>query len=318
MEALASVLAAMKLSGSVFLEAEFTRPWCVQSQIGPEDCRAYFSEPAHVISYHYVIAGELVCAIGDGPPHTVRAGDIMLLPRNEPHLMGSTLGIRPTRTRDLIRPAADGRLPRISWGGGGETTAILCGYLGTVSPINAFLLSLPSLMIIGAADGPSGDWLTSSIRYASSESARSPELVARLAELLFAEAVRRHVDALPEGEGGWLAGLRDAHVSRALTLLHSRQAEPWTTEALARETGLSRSAFADRFTQLIGEPPMRYLARHRMNLAANLLREGGQNNASIAYEVGFGSEAAFNRAFKKEYGVPPGQWRKAREEASAA
>ena len=316
MDALTSVLSAMKLSGSVFLEAEFTRPWCVESQIGPHDCSVYFREPAHVISYHYVVSGEVLCEVAGDGPRMVRAGEIMLLPRNERHLLGSKLGIRPTRTRDLIRPGADGGLPRIDHGGGGEATHMLCGFLGTVSPINAFLLSLPSLMIVAAADDTAGEWLTSSLRYASAESRRSPELVGRLAELLFAEAVKRHVDALPEGEGGWLAGLRDTHVGRALTLLHSRQADPWTTEALARETGLSRSAFAARFTQLIGDPPMRYLARHRMSLAANLLRDG-QTSASIAYEVGFGSEAAFSRAFKKEYGVPPGQWRRAREEAGA-
>jgi AraC-like DNA-binding protein len=318
MDALTSVLSAMKFSGSVFLEAEFTRPWCVESQIGPDDCKAYFREPAHVISYHYVISGKLLCAIGPEPPRTVRAGQIMLLPRNERHLMGSGLSVEPARTRDLIRLPEDGRLPRIEWGGGGEATALLCGFLGTVSPVNAFLLSLPSLLIVDAAADPSGEWLASSIRYATSESIRSPELVGRLAELLFAEAVRRYVRALPDGECGWLAGLRDSHVSRALTLLHSRQAEPWTTEALAREVGLSRSTFAERFTHLIREPPMRYLARHRMNIAANLLREGEQNTCNIAYAIGFNSEAAFNRAFKKEYGVPPGQWRKSRGQTVAS
>lgn len=317
MDALSSILSAMKLSGCVFLEAEFTSPWCVLSQIGPEDCRPYFAEPAHVISYHYLVSGELVCAFGAEPPTTVRAGQIMLMPRNEPHVMGSALTANPTRTRDLIRPGADGGLPSIAWGGGGEATVMLCGFLGTAAPINAFLLSLPSMLVIDATTGTSGEWLASSIRYASNESARSPEMVGRLAELLFAEAVKQYVDSLPPSEGGWLAGLRDPNVSRALTLLHSRHAEPWTTEMLAREAGLSRSAFADRFSQLIGEPPMRYLARHRMNVAANLLRGGRQNSCEIGYAVGFGSEAAFNRAFKKEFGVPPGQWRRSTDRASA-
>jgi AraC-like DNA-binding protein len=233
-----------------------------------------------------------------------------LMPLNERHVMGSALTTNPARTRELIQPAGDGGLPRIVWGGGGETTRILCGFLGTITPINAFLMSLPSMLVIDASEGTSGEWLASSIRYASSESARSPEMVGRLAELLFAEAVKHYVHALPPSEGGWLAGLRDLHVSRALTLLHGRHAEPWTTEKLARTVGLSRSAFAERFTQLIGDPPMRYLARHRMNVAANLLREGTQNSSDICYAVGFGSEAAFSRAFKKEYGIPPGQWRR--------
>lgn len=312
MDALTSVLSAMKLSGSVFLEAEFSHPWCVESQIAPEHCAPYFREPAHVISYHYIISGELVCSIGSEPPRKVCAGQIMLLPRNERHLMGSVLTATPTPTRNLVRPDADGGLPRIDWGGGGEKTSLLCGFLGTVAPANSFLLSLPAMLIVDVAADSSGEWLASSLRYASSESIRSPELVGRLAELLFAEAVRRYVDAMPEDERGWLAGLRDRHVSRALTLLHSRQAEPWTTEALACEVGLSRSAFADRFTHLIGEPPMRYLARHRMNVAANMLRDG-EAAGSVAYAVGFSSEAAFNRAFRKEFGVPPGRWRKSTE-----
>jgi AraC-like DNA-binding protein len=135
-------------------------------------------------------------------------------------------------------------------------------------------------------------------------------MIGRLAELLLAEAVREYASTLEPGDTGWLAGLRDPHVSRALVLIHDRSAEPWTTDALAREAGLSRSAFAGRFTRLIGDPPMRYLARHRMNLAANLLQEGRHNACNIGYTVGFNSEAAFSRAFKKEFGIPPGAWRR--------
>jgi AraC-like DNA-binding protein len=127
---------------------------------------------------------------------------------------------------------------------------------------------------------------------------------------LFLEAVKQYVTDLPPGHSGWLSGLRDSHVGRALNLIHARYAEEWTTDALAREAGLSRSAFADRFTSLIGDPPMRYLSKHRMNVAANLLREGKQNTANIAYAIGFNSEAAFNRAFKKEFGAPPASWRR--------
>lgn len=317
MDALASVLSTMKLSGSVFLEAEFSSPWCVESQIGPDDCDPYFRTPAHVISYHYVVSGELLCAVGSEPPRRAQSGQILLLPRNDRHLMGSALTGRPARTRDLIRRGEDDGLPHIRWGGGGETTHLLCGFLGTVAPVNAFLLGLPSLLVIDASSGSSGEWLTSSLRYASAESARSPEFVGRLAELLFAEAVKEYARALPSGESGWFAALRDGQVGRALTLIHARSDHPWTTEALAREVALSRSAFADRFTQLIGEPPMRYLARHRMNVAANMLQEGAQSTGNIAFAVGFASEAAFSRAFKKEYGVPPGQWRRARAGAAA-
>lgn len=306
MEVLTSVLAAMKLSGSVFLEAEFSAPWCVASQLHPKDCAPYFPAPAHIIFYHYVISGSLMCRVGDQEPVELREGQIFLIPRNERHLLGTDFSLEPVNGHDLI--IAEDPLARIVWGGGGERTRLFCGFLGTLTPINAFLLSLPSLLVIDAKNDASGEWMASSIRYASSQA--SPDLIGRLAELLFLEAVKKHVEQLPTDHSGWLAGLRDPHVSKALTLIHSRWSEAWTTEVLAREAGLSRSAFADRFTSLIGDPPMRYLAKHRMNVAANLLQEGRQNSSNIAYAVGFNSEAAFSRAFKKEFGLPPGSWRR--------
>jgi AraC-like DNA-binding protein len=319
MDVLTSVLSAMKLSGSVFLEAEFTCPWCVTSHLGPEDCAAFFPEPGHVIAYHYVVSGEFMCAVGSEPPVKIRAGQILLLPKNEKHLLGSPLTASAISSRDLIQPSSETGLPQIVWGGGGAKSELLCGFLGTLTPINSFLLSLPSILVIDASSGTTGEWLVSSLKYASTAAAAaSPELVGRLAELLFAEAVKQYVADLPPGHTGWLAGLRDAYVSKALTLLHSQVAEAWTTEDLAREVGLSRSALADRFTSVLGEPPMRYLSKHRMNVAANLLQEGRQNAGNIAYSVGFNSEAAFNRAFKKEFGTPPGSWRSQRRQQVAA
>lgn len=313
LDALTNLLSAMRLSGSVFLEAEFSCPWCVTSQMSPEDCAVFFPQPAHVIAYHYVLSGNFLCSVDDRPPTEVGAGQIMLLPRNDKHVLGSCLDLESVSARELIQPPADGGLARIDYGGGGEPTRMYCGYLGTLTPINSFLMSLPSMLIIDASDGTVGEWLASSIRYASSEGASgSAEMVGRLAELLFVEAVRQYVNSLPADHKGWLAGLRDPHVSRALSLLHARYAEPWTMETLARQVGLSRSALADRFTSLLGEPPMRYLARHRMNLAANLLNEGRQKACDIAYSVGFSSEAAFSRAFKKEFGSPPATWRRDR------
>jgi AraC-like DNA-binding protein len=310
MEVLTSVLSAMKLSGSVFLHASFTRPWLIESQIAPDDCAAYFPEPAHVISYHYVIDGTCLCAVAGGEPVEARAGQIIMVPRNEPHRMGDRMDGDPVSARSLLQVCENG-FGRIVHGGGGELTQLCCGFLGTLAPVNAFLLSLPRVLVVDASSGASGDWIASSIRYAVSRPiVHSAELLGRLAELLFVEAVTQYVMSLPEDHRGWFAGLRDPHVSRALTLMHADPAESWTTDELAREVGLSRSALADRFTSLIGEPPMRYLSRHRLNVAANMLREGGHNTSNIAYAIGFNSEAAFNRAFKKEFGVPPGVWRK--------
>ena len=311
MEVLSSVLSAMKLSGSVFLEAEFSAPWCVTSQVHPEECVPYFPEPQHVISYHYVRSGRLLCAVGGRQPVEIGEGQIFLLPRNEMHLLGSHIDDDPVNSATLAEVSKDGGLMRINWGGGGDRTLLFCGFLGTLTPMTAFLMSLPSILVIDARQGGTGEWLVNSMRFASSGvAAESPDLVGKLAELLFAEAVKHYVLSMPEQERGWLAGLRDPYVGKALELMHARCADAWTTDDLASEVGLSRSAFADRFTRLIGEPPMRYLARHRMNVAANLLREGRHNACNIAYSVGFNSEAAFSRAFKKEFGSPPGTWQK--------
>ncbi|MEN2785736.1 cupin domain-containing protein [Sphingomonas qilianensis] len=309
MDTLNAIVSSMKLSGSVFLSAEFSSPWCVTSCIHPSDCAAYFPEPRHVISYHYVQSGELLCSVATGAPARIAAGQILLLPRNDRHLLGSDLSMGAIDARDLVIPQGDGQMLRIKHGGGGERTRILCGFLGTLTPVDPFLLSLPSILVIDASEGASGAWLASSIRFASEGGHGSPELVSRLAELLFAEAVRQYLEALPPGQSGWLDGLRDPHVSCALGLVHARYAEDWTTDTLARQAGLSRSAFAERFTRFLGDPPMRYLARHRMSVAADLLKDGRHSVCNVAYSIGFNSEAAFNRAFKKEFGVPPGAWR---------
>jgi AraC-like DNA-binding protein len=315
MDALSNVLSAMKLSGSVFLEANFSSPWCVTSELRAREMAAFFPEAQHVISYHYVAAGELQCAVGSEPPVTVRAGQILMLPKNERHLLGSAITDDAVDSAALFRPCDDGLL-RIDWGGGGAPTQIYCGFLGSATPINAFVMSLPSVLVIDASTGTTGEWLASSVRFASGEAqVKSPEMVGRLAELLFAEGVKQYTAQLPPEASGWFAGLRDPHVSRALTMLHANCAEGWTIEQLARQVGLSRSALADRFTALLGEPPMRYLARHRLNVAANLLRDGKSHANEVAYAVGFNSEAAFSRAFKKEFGVAPGAWRRERRAA---
>lgn len=311
MDALTNVLTAMKLSGSVFLEAEFTAPWCVSAQLGPADCAAYFPNPEHVISFHYVIQGEFRCKVGTGPAVLVQAGQILMLPHNDEHFLASDLSVVSVKTAELIQPPDEGPLAHISWGGGGESVKMLCGFLGTLTPMNAFLHSLPNMLVIDASSGATSEWLTSSLRYATQETLNgSPEMVGKLAELLFVEAIRQYVTQLPADQQGWLAGLRDPFVSRAMTLLHTRLTESWTTESLAREVGLSRSSLAERFSKMLGEPPMRYLASWRMNTAASLLREEQQNASNVAYAVGFNSEAAFSRAFKKEFGSPPATWRR--------
>lgn len=311
MDVLADILSSMRLSGGVVIDAEIGGPSCLVSQFTKEHCASFFAEPAHVIAYHYVRAGRIWVEVPGEPPMEAEAGCVILLPRNDRHLLYSEPGLPPVASEDLIEPGPRGEPARIRVAGEGDQAMLYCGFLGSSSPENALIQSLPSMMLIHAGDPSTRDWLESSLRFAAEQySGAPPSVVARLTELLFGEAVRRYIAGLPDGEGGWLTGLRDPGVARALSIIHSRYAEALDVNGLAREVGMSRSAFADRFTALIGEAPMRYCARWRMRMAANMLRDGRASSTNIAYDVGFNSEAAFTRAFKREYGDPPGVWRR--------
>jgi AraC-like DNA-binding protein len=313
MDALSDILRLARLSGGVFLEAEFSAPWSVLSRVGPEDCRPYLATASRLIAYHYVLSGEMLVRLENGEPARVRAGEIVMLPRNDVHTIASDLETPAVSAEPLVQSSVDGGLARIAHGGGGAATRLVCGYLASESPPELLLASLPRLMKLDVRDAAARAWIESSFRLASSELAANRAgahtLLSKLSELLFVDAVRSYLAALPEDERGWLAGLRDLHVGRALALLHERPAEDWRVEELARRVGLSRTALADRFSQLLGEPPIRYLARWRMQLAQDLLRDSARGVAEVAVEVGYESEAAFSRAFKRELGVAPAAWR---------
>jgi hypothetical protein len=213
MDALSDVLRVVKLTGGVFLDAEFTSPWCVTAKVGPEDCRPFLANPAHVIAYHYVVAGHLLLQVEDDAPAEVQAGEIVLLPRNDAHRLGSSLTVRPVSADHLIQPSSDGGLARISYGGGGEPTHIVCGFLGSEAHHNPLVATLPKVLKLNIREGAAGDWIESSFRFAASElsSGRigSETILSKLSELLFVEAVRRYIATLPSEQRGWLAGLRD-------------------------------------------------------------------------------------------------------------
>jgi pimeloyl-ACP methyl ester carboxylesterase/AraC-like DNA-binding protein len=311
MDVLTDILSSMRLSGGVVIDAELNAPSCLVSQFTKDHYASFFAAPAHVIAYHYVRSGRVWVEVPGGSPAEAETGCIILLPRNEKHLVYSEPGLPPIASETLIEPGLDGGPARIRIAGDGDQIALYCGFLGSTSPENALLQSLPSVMLIHPGDGSTNEWLESSLRFAAEQALRAPpSVVARLTELLFGEAVRRYIESLPEGQGGWLAGLREPAVARALAIIHRRYAERLDVDGLAREVGMSRSAFAERFTALIGESPMRYCARWRMRMAGNMLRDGRESSSNIAYAVGFNSEAAFTRAFKREYGEPPAAWRR--------
>lgn len=309
MDVLADMLSTLRLTGGVFLDGEFRTPWAVRSHISAAECAMFFTEPHDVIAYHYVRSGWMTCQVGNGPPVRVSAGEIVLLPRNDPHLLGGPVAAEVVDAEKLVEaPDTDGMF-RIRYGSrDGELTSIYCGYLGTRISDDPLLRSLPPLMTV-ALDMVRDDWMVKSMALAAENiGVHSPETVGKLAEALFAEAVRRYVATLAPGEVGWIAGLRDPAVSKALALIHGRYAEGWTVDSLARECGVSRTVLNDRFRGLIGEAPMHYCGRMRMRAAAHMLSDQRQNASNVAYAVGFNSEAAFNRAFKREFGVPPGAW----------
>jgi AraC-like DNA-binding protein len=314
MDALSDVLRIVGLTGGVFMEAEFTEPWSVVGKVAPELCRPFMAQPEHVVCFHYVLEGRFVLRLGDGTSSEVGAGEVVMLPRNDVHVFGSAAGIAPVSAGQLIQAPEALGVARITHGGGGARTRMVCGFLGGNSQLHPMLASLPALMTIAPDSLPGGEWMARTFSYAAQTMADgdpgAATVLAKMSELLFVEAVRRHLSALPPETTGWLAGLRDPAVGRALSLLHAQLEEDWTTDSLARSVQLSRSAFAERFTTLIGMPPMRYLTTWRMQVAMQKLRETRMNIAQIAFSVGYDSEAAFTRAFRRELGLPPAAWRR--------
>ena len=316
MDVLDEILSSLRLTGGVVIDGGFSGEYCVRAQFTPDHCAPFFPMPDTMVSYHYVRSGRTIVEVEGMPPATLHAGGIAILPRNDPHMLSSRTGLAPADVSEVGWITADG-VHRVANGTEGPRTDVWCGFLGTArSNAHPLLEALPPLLTLDVSGGEA-QWLDSSMRFLAEQNP-SPEMVARLAELFLAQAIREYVDRLPAGSTGWLRGLADPAVSKAMSIIHKRYAEDLDVEYLAREAGVSRSVLGERFGELIGEPPMRYCARWRMRMAANMLRDGQQNSGNIAYAVGFNSEAAFNRAFKREYGVPPATWRRRVEEEEQA
>ena len=317
MDALSDVLRVAHLTGGVFLHAEFFAPWCIAARLAPEHCAPALGRASHLIIYHYVVEGELLIRIEgeEGESLLIGAGEIVLLPRNDLHLMGSDLSLPPVAGSEVIHPPRDGGLFTIHHGGTGSRTRMVCGFLGCDSGKgNPVISTLPPVLKLNIEQGGAAEWIRSTFQYAAQEVSvgrpGSETVLAKVSELLFVETVRRYAETLPEGQTGWFAGLRDTYVARSLALLHRDVARRWTVDDLGREVGLSRSALADRFTRLLGVPPMHYLASWRMQVATDLLRNTSVSLAQVAEMVGYDSEAAFSRAFKKAFGASPATWRR--------
>lgn len=315
MDALSETLRVVRLVGAIFIQAKFTAPWCYQSPRA--DTAAPVLEPGaeRVVIFHLITEGECFVDLGGSePPMRLIAGDVVLFPQGHAHLMSSQPGIPPSPARRL--EAVLERRPRqLVHGGGGTATRLVCGYLACDDRLARLLLGgLPPLVRVNVRGSNAGTWLEASVRYALGE-ARSPRpggagVLAKLSEVLFIEVLRLYMNEQREGRTGWLAGVRDRIVGAALNAMHKRPAHAWTLNELARTAGTSRSVLAERFQELVGKSPMQYLTHWRMLLAANLLRGSSAQLASIAEDVGYQTDTAFSRAFRREYGSPPAAWRR--------
>jgi AraC-like DNA-binding protein len=318
MDALSDVLRVARLTGGVFLHADFFAPWCIATKLSAEHCSPAIGAASHLIIYHYVVEGEFLLRSPErgGQDVLISTGEIVLLPHNDLHFIGSDLGLPPVPGNQVIHPPRNGGLASIHHGGNGKRTRMVCGFLGcSKAESNPVISSLPPLLKLNMDNGAAAEWIRSTFHYAAEEVAAgrpgSQTVLAKLSELLFVETVRQHAETLPENQTGWLAGLRDPFVARALALLHNDPVRHWTVEDLGHEIGLSRSALAERFIRLIGVPPMHYLANWRMQIATEKLRNSNASLAQVAAVVGYESEAAFSRAFKKALGTSPATWRRA-------
>jgi AraC-like DNA-binding protein len=324
MDVLSDVLRAVRLTGALFFDHHAHAPFVGGSP--PSDAIAGKVMPGaeHVIQFHAVLSGSCWMALTDDPGSCTHfdAGDIVVFPMGDANIVSSAPGMRADPNLGLYNRPSNRHLPFVFHhdGAGPEHTHFVCGYFGCdARPFNPLLEALPRLFHAQmSAAGQS--WLADVIRVAAEEtefgSAGGETMLAKLAEVMFVEVVRKHIARLPEDSRGWLSGLRDRHVGQAMRLIHGQPALDWTLDALARDVGLSRSVFANRFAHLVGVSPMQYLARWRMQLAARRLEIPGITIAQAGIEVGYESEAAFNRAFKKYVGISPGAWRTGRLSAA--
>jgi AraC-like DNA-binding protein len=320
-DALSDVLRAVRLTGAIFFDVHASEPWVAQTPVGRSIVGRMFPGAEHLISYHVVMSGTCWAGIAGEPPLQLSAGDIIVFPHGDSHGMSSAPGMRDRPNLSLYRRPTEDQLPfTISVGASGpESARFICGFLGCdARPFNPLLAALPrAIHVNGRAGGALGPFVEFAVAEAKARRPGSECVLGHVSELMFVDVVRAYLETLPPDRTGWLAGLRDRFVGRALTSLHHDPARGWTLDLLAHDVGLSRSVLADRFAQLVGQPPMQYLANWRMQLAANQLVASTDSIADVADRVGYESEAAFSRAFKKATGVAPSQWRIARRGSSS-
>ncbi|HSE39139.1 MAG TPA: AraC family transcriptional regulator [Acidobacteriota bacterium] len=320
-DVLSNVLRTVRLTGAVFYYVEASPPWSAVTSYKRPEIPQIMPDAGHLISFHVVTHGDCYGTVKGLAPVHLEAGDLIVFPHGDPHVMASDPAIEAVD--DLTPRSLGTQRPFILKEGPAHQnpkTTIVCGFLGCdARPFNPLINTLPRVMHLKASTTPKAVWLNNFIHYAAMESkekrAGGEAVLAQLSELLFVEAVRIYLDSLPSEQTGWLSGLRDPYIGLALSLMHERPAHSWGLEELAHQVALSRSVLAERFTHLVGQPPMQYLTQWRMQIASGLLSRGSAKIAQVAAEAGYDSEAAFSRAFKKFVGISPAEWRKRKSSA---
>ena len=320
-DVLSDVLRAIRLTGAAFFDFQLRAPWAAAAPPSHEIAASVMPGAQRVIEYHVIARGHCWVRLSEGVPVKLNEGDVVMFPQGDAHVLSSAPGMHAVADLTLFSRSTSPLPLFVEFGGAGpEQTRVVCGFLGCdARPYNPLLSALPAMIHISSRQSSSTGWLTTLVDMAARES-RMPRpggenVLARVSELMFVEALRQHLEALPTSQTGWLAGLRDPLVGRALSAMHAKPSEAWTVEQLARHAGTSRSVMAERFTDLLGQPPMQYLAMWRMQLASAMLVDG-RSICDVASAVGYESEAAFSRAYKKLVGQSPASWRRRRVNAT--
>ena len=322
MDVLSEVLRAVKLDGAIFFNGEFSAPWCFKSASATDAAPYLGTKDKRLIIYHFLREGRAYARLPDGERVELTAGDIVMVPHGDAHFLGNGSPEMPVDSIKTFGKSITEGLKVVQYGGGGEVTRFVCGYFACEPHVaSSVLAGLPAILKVPIVQDPADQWLAHAIRFSVGEGdmpdAGSSVVVAKLSEVVFVETLRRYINTLPPGETGWLAGARDPGIGQALAFLHKEPEYPWTISDLARRVGVSRTRLAERFRHFLGESPMAYLARWRLKLGAEILRSSDDSVAEVAVTVGYGSEAAFNRAFKREFDCPPAQFRRKYSNAPA-
>ncbi len=305
------IVRSLDLVGGVFLEAELAAPWALKAQVTEEDCKPFMPVPKRVIAYHVVTEGKVLLSTADRELWA-HAGDVVIYPANSPHVLASAPSVPPVSADDLLLPVGESGLVRIRHGGDGPRTRILCGFLASQGKPSPLVQSLPELLVVSLTDVATLHWVEASIAMAARELSdgrlASRGMMSRLSELLMIESLRAHLSRA-EVDKGWLAGMADARIGKALVEIHSVDGSNRSVNELAEISGMSRSAFVSRFSNLVGVSPRQYMLELRIQEARLMLSDTALTLAEISTHVGYDAPESFSRAFKRETGETPQQYR---------